>query len=260
MEPANHTLDARPGESVCSADTPGASQRCKQASKIAPRMLDRVEELLRGRQSITVLEAGCGARSYFRFSGSVELHGIDISQEELDKNRDVQHKMLGDIQTYPLPASRYDVVVCWDVIEHLSRPQDALRNMFRSVKPRGLILLGFPNLMSFKGLVTKATPMGFHRLVYRFLGMRSRPFKTYLRRDIIPQRVIQLAVSCGFVTEFFDLEEGAVQKRICKHLWPVVALFYLTNVCIQLLSLGRAPSLWLDYCTVIFRKAEAEAL
>lgn len=260
MEPAKQMSNARPVEGVGSGDQPAFSPPRQQTSKIDPRALERMQELLQGRQSITALEAGCGAASHFRFTGSLDLHGIDISQEQLDKNRDVQHKMLGDIQTYPLPAGHYDVVVCWDVIEHLSRPQQALSNMFRSVKPGGLILLGFPNLMSFKGLVTKATPWWFHRLVYRLMGYEAKPFKTYLRRDILPQRVIHLAGGNGFVAELFDLEQGAVQKRICTRVWPVGALFYLTEICVRVLSLGRGPSLWLDYCTMILRKQEAEAL
>jgi SAM-dependent methyltransferase len=260
MEPANQMSDAQPGQGVGACDQPAFLPRPQQASKYGGRVLERMEELLQGRPSITVLEAGCGAESHFRFSGSSDLHGIDISQEELDKNHDVQHKMLGDIQTYPLPPSHYDVVVCCDVIEHLSQPQEALSNMFRSVKPGGLILLGFPNLMSFKGLVTKATPMWFHRLVYRLMRYEFRPFKTYLRRDILPRRVVRLAGANGFVPELFDLREGLVQKRICRRVWPVGALFYLTDICVRILSLGRGPSLWLDYCIMILRKQEAEPL
>ena len=257
MEPVNQISDAKPGERVGPGDQSALAPRRQRSCKIDQRILEKTEELLRGRQRITVLEAGCGAASYFRFSGSMELHGIDVSQGELDKNRDVQHKMLGDIQTYPLPTSYYDVVVCWDVIEHLPRPKEALTNMFRSIKPGGLILLGFPNLMSFKGLVTKATPWWFHRVVYRFLGLRSKPFKTYLRRDILPQRVVRNAAANGLVTELFDLEEGAVQKRMFKRVWPVGALFYLTNICVRVLSLGRGPLLWRDYCMMILRKQEA---
>jgi SAM-dependent methyltransferase len=183
-------------------------------------------------------------------------HGIDISQEELDKNRDVHHKMLGDIQTFPLPRSHYGVVVCWDVIEHLSQPQKALSNMFRSVKPGGLILLGFPNLMSFKGLVTKVTPSWFHRLFYRFMRSKFRPFKTYLRWDILPRRVIRLAGANGFVAGVFIPEEGRVQKRFGTRVWPAGVLCFLNHICVRVLSFGCGPSLYLDYCMMILRKQE----
>jgi 2-polyprenyl-3-methyl-5-hydroxy-6-metoxy-1,4-benzoquinol methylase len=258
-ESVNQVSETEPGKSASQVEepTPSFSPRTRPSAKIDRRVLERTQELLEGKQSITVLEAGCGAASHFRYVGNMELHGIDVSQEELDKNSDVQSKMLGDIQTYPLAPEHYDVVVCWDVIEHLSRPQDALSNMFRSVKPGGLILLGFPNLMSFKGLVTKATPWAFHRFVYRLMGLKSKPFKTYLRREILPHRVVQLASANGLVPELFELEEGAVQKRICKRVWPVGVAFFLIDLCVRVLSLGRGPSLWLDYCNLILRKQEA---
>src|SRR5271166_6261153 len=128
MEPAKQMSNSTVGEGVSPGDKPAFSPQ-RPSSKIDRIALERTQELLQGKQSITVLEAGCGAASHFRYAGRMDLHGIDISQEELDKNRDVQRKMLGDIQTYPLPPSHYDVVVCWDVIEHLSRPQEALSNM-----------------------------------------------------------------------------------------------------------------------------------
>lgn len=254
MQTANQMSQARSCESLNPEERVGSSLQAQQGSKIDQKFLAKTAELLRDRESILVLEAGCGAQSHFRFSGRMDLHGIDISQEELDKNRDVQHKILGDIQDFPLPPSQYDVVVCWDVIEHLSRPRQALCNMFRSVKPDGFILLGFPNLMSFKGLVTKFTPTWFHRMFYRLMRYKFRPFKTYLRWDILPANVLRLADNNGFVPELFDLEEGRVQKRLRTRFWPAGALFYLVQFCIRALSLGRGPSLYLDYCMMILKK------
>jgi SAM-dependent methyltransferase len=258
METVNGKSNTEPREDPTPVEEPAPSLEVQQSWKIDRRLLDKAAELLRGRESIRVLEAGCGAHSHFAFSGKLDIDGIDISQEELDKNRDVHHKMRGDIQTYPLPPSYYDVVVCWDVIEHLPRPYEALNNMFCSVKPDGLIVLGFPNLMSFKGLATKATPLWIHRLLYRSMrsnpGYNFQPFKTYLRWDILPWKVLKLAAENGFATELFDLEEGAVQKSLRTRAWPAGMLFYLIQICIDVLSLGRGPSLYLDSCMMILRK------
>lgn len=43
-------------------------------------------------------------------------------------------------------------------LERLPRPKDALLNLCRTVRPQGLLILGFPNLLSVKGIVTKITP------------------------------------------------------------------------------------------------------
>ncbi len=250
------------GAGFTSPKQPATSSETPVSWKIDQRLLDKTEQLLRHRQSITVLEAGCGSQSHFAFTGRVEMHGIDISQEELDKNYQVEQKILGDIQSYPLPRSQYDVVVCWDVIEHLCRPRDALLNMFLSVKPDGLVLLGFPNLISFKGLATKITPAWLHRLYYRVmrgdLGYDFHPFKTYLRWEILPRNVLKFANQNGFAAELYNLEEGAVQKRLRTRVWPAKALFSIIQACVQLLSLGGAPSLYLDYCMIVPRKQVAE--
>jgi hypothetical protein len=73
---------------------------------------------------------------------------------------------------------------------------------------------------------------------------KFRPFKTYLRWDILPANVLRLADTSGFVPELFDLEEGRVQKRLRTRVWPAGALFYLIQFCIRALSLGRGPSLY----------------
>ena len=45
--------------------------------------------------------------------------GLDISPSALDRNRLLDDRIVGDLETYPLPRKAFDVVVCWDVLEHL---------------------------------------------------------------------------------------------------------------------------------------------
>jgi 2-polyprenyl-3-methyl-5-hydroxy-6-metoxy-1,4-benzoquinol methylase len=41
------------------------------------------------------------------------------------------------------------------VLEHLPQPKHAIRNILKSVKPQGLVILGIPSFYSIKGIVTK---------------------------------------------------------------------------------------------------------
>ena len=136
---------------------------------------------LAGKSHIKLLEAGCGSATHIRLKPPAHAVGIDISTEQLARNSVVHEKIVGDIQRYPLPKNEFDVAICWMVLEHLSRPQDALLNLFASVKPQGLVILGFPNLLSFKGVVTKITPFWFHVVFYRFMKYTSRPFPASIR-------------------------------------------------------------------------------
>src|ERR1035437_10229604 len=40
--------------------------------------------------------------------------------------------------------SQFDVITCISVLEHIARPDDAVRNMFRLLKPGGHLILTFP--------------------------------------------------------------------------------------------------------------------
>lgn len=221
-----------------------------------PLISDRANRLLKGRENKTLLEAGCGSASYFGFDDIVKSVGIDIDEDQLQKNTLLDEKILGDLETYPLPTAEYDVVVCWDVIEHLSRPQKALANLFNSVKPGGLVILGFPNLISFKGMATKVTPFWFHEAFYRFMKYSARHFPTYLRLDIIPSRVVSFAERNGLSIEYYEIIEGGLTARVRKRFWILNKFFQLTNLCWRILTLGRSKSLFLDSCMLIMRKRE----
>lgn len=215
---------------------------------------EAVNALLGGKDRIRVLEAGCGSASQIEFKASVYAVGIDISPEELEKNAVVHERILGDIQAYPLPEAEFDAIVCWMVLEHLPRPKDALANLFRAAKPGGIVILGFPNFASIKGLVTKFTPFWFHVLFYRMMHYKSRHFPTYLRAAILPNRLTQFAEDNGFVTAFLRLAEGGVSKRLRSRSRFVDLGFSIVNRVLRLASFGRWQSALLDECAVILQK------
>ena len=210
--------------------------------------------LLNGRSVIRVLEAGCGSASHIGFDAAVHAVGIDISREQLDRNAIIQESILGDLQTYPLPKNDFDVVVCWTVLEHLSRPNDALLNMFEAVQPGGLVILGFPNLSSIKGVVTKFTPHWFHQLFYRLQNYKSSPFPTYFRMDIMPDRIRRFAEKNGFSVELCRVVEGRVTRKFRARFRVMNLAFSTLDAVVKILSFGRSQSLLLDSCAMILRK------
>jgi hypothetical protein len=229
-----------------------------QSPPVRQLVAPSLERLCQRKRRIRLLDAGCGSKRHFDLTSEVECWGIDISQPELDRNSYIQHKILGDIQTHVLPRERFDAVVCWDVLEHLAKPKLALANLFTGVASDGLLILGFPKLTSFKGLVTKFTPLWVHAMFHRFMGSGFRPFKTYLRLDILPARVLRFATVHGFEPEVYQCFEGTWQKRFRTRVWPVGALFYLINWLVRLITFGHGPNLFEDYCILVLRKGKAE--
>jgi SAM-dependent methyltransferase len=133
--------------------------------------------------------------------------GIDVAADQLERNTSIQEKILGDIQTYPLPSRSFDLILCWDVLEHLPRPVPALENFVRALAPGGLLLLAGPNVFSLKGFVTKITPYSFHLAYYRRVSSCT-PFKTYLRLACSPTAIRRCAERKQMSAQFIAFYEA----------------------------------------------------
>jgi SAM-dependent methyltransferase len=215
---------------------------------------ERVNYLLKDHSSIRLLEAGCGSATYVNFKQVIESVGIDISKEQLARNAFIKEKIHGDIQTFPLPLEEFDVVICWDVLEHLPDPMMALKNFFKTLRKRGILILAFPNLLSFKGFLTKLTPFWFHNLFYRAVGYQNKPFPTCFRFSIRPDHLRKYVISNGFTIEYNLMKEGFGQKRIRNRFLAVDIFLSSLDLLIKDLTFCRLDSFLLDYCVMIFRK------
>lgn len=180
-----------------------------------------LNEFLASRSSARMLDAGCGARRNLSVPEGVYSVGIDVSERQLSRNQDLAERILGDLQTHALPEQSFDLVICWEVLEHLAKPDAALENMRRALKRDGLMILGLPNLMSVKGLITKLTPHAFHVWFYRRVlhshapeEEDSGPFRTFFRRTISPQGIRRFAGASALNVEYFAVFESPVQRRV----------------------------------------------
>lgn len=195
---------------------------------------------------VRVLEAGCGSLSRFNFGERAYVVGIDISQEQLDKNTTLHEKILGDIETHDFPNAEFDVIVCWYVFEHLPHPDRALMRFAAAVRNGGIVVLALPNLHSFKGLVTKYTPFWFHVWVRRHLLGRPLagtlghgPYPTFLPSTVAPERLMQRAHDLGLRTIHIGYFEDAKQVTIRKKFGLVGRRWRVAQWLIGKLSGGR---------------------
>ncbi len=79
-----------------------------------------------GNSNFSALEAGCGSASRITIPTSYHITGIDISQSQLDRNKSLNKKILGSLETHEFESESYDLIVCWDVLEHLQHPDKVL--------------------------------------------------------------------------------------------------------------------------------------
>ena len=225
-----------------------------------------VDALLSDRKTLKVLEAGCGSYSNISMPKNISYYivGIDISEEQLQKNSVVHEKIVGDIQSYPLPSSEFDAIVCWWVMEHLSQPEKALNNFLQSIKEDGIIILAVPNVLSVKGLITKYTPHWFHIWVHRlyssFLSFEGfTPFRTYLKFSISPMSIRRYAFENGLSIEYSSLYEPQGLKEFRKKHKIINMGWWLIRQTIKVLSVGKIDAGPTEFVIVLKKKKVSAA-
>jgi SAM-dependent methyltransferase len=192
--------------------------------------LGKVHELILrrlGHKRIRLYEAGGGSASFMprEILAASDVTVLDIDSTQLANNQYAAHKILGDLQSFSFPPDSFDLIVCYNVIEHLDSPDRAVDLFFRALSPGGLLLIGAPNAASLTGWITKVTPHWFHVWYYRHvLGYTTAglpgyvPFKTIYHPIISPKRLIAYCERLGFKLDYFCEYEGDLLRRLSEKL------------------------------------------
>jgi SAM-dependent methyltransferase len=98
--------------------------------------LDRCRDFVRGK----LLDVGCGRKPYkdTYFSGATSYTGVDYLTERS------QPDIVASALDLPFDDKSFDTVVSTEVLEHLSDPLRALRQMHRVLTPGGHLILSTP--------------------------------------------------------------------------------------------------------------------
>ena len=130
--------------------------REKHNSQRNQKRLAALREL---RQHGHLLEIGCGTGGFLR---QVEQHftveGMDISKYAVQviKPHFGERVRVGNVELTPLPRTQYDVVVVFNILEHLRQPHKAIDRIADSLKPGGVMIGSVPNNQALVGsLVTR---------------------------------------------------------------------------------------------------------
>ncbi len=99
-----------------------------------------------------VLDAGCGVgygAEMLNRAGASEVVAIDNSQAALELAKSAVSAgvtlELGDVRDVDHGDGSFDVVVCFEVIEHVEEPDRVLDELTRLLRPDGLLLISSPN-------------------------------------------------------------------------------------------------------------------
>ncbi len=107
----------------------------------------------------TVLDIGCGngaLSAVLKDQYGIETWGIELMESEAIKAKEIMHQVLvGPCESLisELPDNYFDAVYLNDVLEHLSNPNEVLKQLKSKLKPTGVMISSIPNIRYHKALI-----------------------------------------------------------------------------------------------------------
>ncbi len=115
-------------------------------------ILDKYIKESQGKKNILDIGCGSGTISVYLASKKYNVTGIDISQTAINSCsrsanilgiKNLRFKQMNFPQEYP--NTKYDIIVCFEVLEHLRNDKLALRTVFKLLKRNGILILSTPS-------------------------------------------------------------------------------------------------------------------
>jgi len=118
---------------------------------------------------IKIMEIGCGGgdylsllKKYISFLSGLEVQttGVDFS---CPKREGIDYSISGDISNLKIKENYYDLIICYQLIEHVRNPKEVLKKMINSLSFSGILIIETPFLKSVDAsLIKKRFWAGWH--------------------------------------------------------------------------------------------------
>jgi 2-polyprenyl-3-methyl-5-hydroxy-6-metoxy-1,4-benzoquinol methylase len=127
-----------------------------------------IRDMVDEKPGLRILEVGSGGGHVLQMFKRSKLTAVDVSGVFLDTARrnlrgyDAEF-MQGEIVTLGLPAASFDRIICTEVLEHTTNPEEIVTELARLLRPDGRAVITVPNdplIERLKGIVRR-TPVGW---------------------------------------------------------------------------------------------------
>lgn len=210
----------------------------------ALRRLSRDHGLVLSRKT-RVLDVGCAGGAFLRAARDIGVSAIGIEPSRwLSEYARSTHQLdvrSGTLSDHSFSDASFDLVTLWDVIEHVPDPKVELREIRRILKPKGLLVVNYPD---------------FGSLVAKILG-RKWPFLLSVHLVYYTRRTLRLQLSkAGFKVvrirpHWQTLELRYILKRMAVYV-PLVRFF---GAAAEKIGLGSLPvTYWMGQTQVVARR------
>jgi|SRR5579872_2247765 len=120
----------------------------------ASRWKDQVKLIRQYKTGGALLDIGCSSGGFLSNmkSGAWQLCGIEMEASTAARARATTgaEVFVGDAVEAPFPAASFDVITCFDVLEHVYNPREFLTKVLHWLKPGGIFYAMMPNIASWE--------------------------------------------------------------------------------------------------------------
>ena len=211
---------------------------------------------------LAIYEAGGGSTSYMP-PGLLRRSAItvvDIDADQIARCGYATTKRVGDIQTLRFDPGQFNLVVCFNVIEHLPDVESTLRGFAEALRPGGLLFIGAPNPRSLSGVVTRMAPHWFHIWYYRHVLKDERagqpgcaPFPTIFHPLVTFSRLQAFVAALGFDAIYAKVYESPRYPDMRARAPTLARTLDAAALAMNAALLGRVDVRHGDY-HIVFRK------
>lgn len=134
----------------------------------------------------TILDIGCGSgygSQTLIDNGAKKVYGVDLAKDSIDYcKKHHSHRNLtfqqGDITQLVFKDNFFDLICVFETIEHVKDYQKAIQEIYRVLKPGGMLFISTPNKAVYSPDTKKPFyPFHYHEFYLKDLKNMLKPFK-----------------------------------------------------------------------------------
>lgn len=181
----------------------------KSGARIEADHLERYKFACGFAEGKSVLDVACGvgyAGPMFIKSGAISYNGVDINEKLVGYAKDnyaseVIRYSVGDICTFKIDK-QFDMISCFETIEHVKNYAAAINNLQSLLKPGGLLFISSPNRP-----VTSP----------KCNTLNDRPSNEFHIQEFIPEELLLLLSEKGFSADKNNLYGQRQRKKVYRN-------------------------------------------
>jgi SAM-dependent methyltransferase len=180
----------------------------KSGERIEADHIERYRFACKHAKGKSVLDIACGvgySGPMFIKSGAISYNGVDINEKLVGYANDNYASELirysvGDICTFKI-NKQFDMISCFETIEHVKNFETAIHNLYSLLKPGGLLFISSPN----RTVTSPNAPT-----------IGDKPSNEFHTQEFIPEELLSLLKEIGFSSDKDNLHGQRQRKKVYK--------------------------------------------